>query len=231
MRAFRLSKPLSGPGHRNAPLGEKVGNLMQLSTRKISPRTHRGSHPALSAAVFATGLDWMALAHRDDVLCGLTFGHATPRQAVAALCRMLGTTGRTLSADVIDGDPESTPVIGDVIDRLCRFAAGESVEFSDVEIDDRHLATFGRRVVAACRRIPLGQTRTYGQLAAVCGSPGAARAVGQVMARNRYPLIVPCHRVLAAGGALGGFSAPQGLAMKRRLLAMESTTMCAPQSS
>ena len=65
-------------------------------------------------------------------------------------------------------------------------------------------------------------TRSYGEVAAAAGSPGAARAVGQVMAANRTPLIVPCHRVLAAGGKIGGFSAPQGLALKRRLLALES---------
>jgi len=105
---------------------------------------------------------------------------------------------------------------------LRRFADGEPVDFGRVLIDERHLAPFARRVVAACRRIPWGQTRSYGQLAAECGSPAAARAVGQVMARNRYPLVVPCHRVLASGGRLGGFSAPQGLRLKRRLLALES---------
>lgn len=172
--------------------------------------------------VFATDLDWMALAHRDDVICGLAFGHATPRGAVAALARVLGTPDHALAVDVLADGAEATPAIDGVVDRLRRFAAGERVEFADVRIDDRHWASFGRRVVAACRRIPRGQTRTYGQLASVSGSPGAARAVGQVMAKNRYPLVVPCHRVLAAGGGLGGFSAPQGLAMKRRLLAMEA---------
>ena len=99
------------------------------------------------------------------------------------------------------------------------------MDFSDVPLALDHLTPFGRRVVAACRRIPWGQTRSYGELAAECGSPGAARAVGSVMAKNRYPLIVPCHRVLAAGGELGGYSAPDGLKMKRRLLAMEGRTL------
>ncbi len=76
--------------------------------------------------------------------------------------------------------------------------------------------------MAACRRIPWGQTRSYAQLAAVAGRPGAARAVGSVMAKNRVPLVVPCHRVIASSGQLGGYSAPQGLSLKRRLLAMES---------
>jgi methylated-DNA-[protein]-cysteine S-methyltransferase len=243
MQAFWLSKLLFGPGHIHAPRGRKVGNVMQFTTRKSSPRTFRAGtretrfaasarpRRTLAAAVFATDLDWIALAHENDVIYGLTFGHATPRQAVAALGRVLNTTEHTLSVAQHADDAESTPEIGGIIDRLRRFAAGEHVACAELRIDEAHLTSFGRRVVAACRRIPRGQTRSYGQLAAVCGSPGAARAVGQVMAKNRYPLIVPCHRVLAAGGALGGFSAPQGLAMKRRLLMMECQTMCVPQSS
>ena len=79
-------------------------------------------------------------------------------------------------------------------------------------VDERHLTPIS--AAASCRpagEFPRGETRSYGELAAQCGSPGAARAVGQVMAKNRYPLVVPCHRVLAAGGRIGGFSAPQGL--------------------
>jgi methylated-DNA-[protein]-cysteine S-methyltransferase len=95
------------------------------------------------------------------------------------------------------------------------------VDFSYVPLALDHLTPFARQVVVACRRISWGLVSSYGELAARCGSPGAARAVGSVMAKNRYPLVVPCHRVLAAGGALGGYSAPDGLRMKRRLLAME----------
>jgi methylated-DNA-[protein]-cysteine S-methyltransferase len=173
------------------------------------------------AAAFETELGWMAIAERDEVLTGLVFGHASERQAMQALRKNLGCT--VASPSVVFLEIEEQPSsIADVVERLQVYAAGEDVEFSDVAVDERHLTDFGRRVVQACRRIPRGRTRSYGELAAACGSPGAARAVGQVMARNRYPLIVPCHRVLAAGGLLGGFSAPQGLAMKRRLLEMES---------
>ena len=243
MQAFGLSKRLFGPRNTDTPLGGKVGILMQLSTQKTSTRGFRakprqsksatvaGPQPAVTAAVFATDLDWMALAHCDDVVQGLTFGHATPRQAVAALSRVLNTPEHAIVVDVLNDAANSSRAVDDIVDRLRRYASGERVDFSDVRIDDRHLASFGRRVAAACRRIPRGQTRSYGQLAAVCGSPTAARAVGQVMAKNRYPLVVPCHRVLAAGGALGGFSAPQGLAMKRRLLAMERAKLGAPQLS
>jgi methylated-DNA-[protein]-cysteine S-methyltransferase len=167
--------------------------------------------------VFSTALGWLALAQHGETLQGLTFGHTSAGRAETALRRLLGR----------DHALERVPCESELADRLRRFAAGEPVDFRHVAVDDRHLAPFARRVVAACRRIPWGQSRTYGQLAAACGSPGAARAVGQVMARNRFPLVVPCHRVLAAGGGLGGFSAPQGLQMKRRLLALEGATSSA----
>ena len=114
--------------------------------------------------------------------------------------------------------------VRDVVARLRLFAEGEPVDFSNVPLALEHLSPFARRVVAACRRIGWGQVSTYGDLAAASGSPAAARAVGSVMARNCFPLIVPCHRVLGAGGTLGGYSAPDGLRMKRRLLAMEGVT-------
>jgi methylated-DNA-[protein]-cysteine S-methyltransferase len=110
----------------------------------------------------------------------------------------------------------------EVLDLVVRYAAGEPVDFADVPVALDHLTPFARRVVKHCRAIRRGQTRSYGDVAAAAGRPGAARAVGQVMAANRTPLVVPCHRVVAADGRLGGFSAPTGLAMKRRLLALEA---------
>ena len=80
---------------------------------------------------------------------------------------------------------------------------------------------FHQDVYAIVRNIPPGQTRSYGEVAALCGDRHAARAVGQAMARNPFPIIVPCHRVLAAGGKSGGFSARGGVTTKLRLLAIE----------
>jgi len=82
--------------------------------------------------------------------------------------------------------------------------------------------TFQRKVWEALRQIPAGRTKSYGQLAAALGRPGAARAVGSACGANPIPLLIPCHRVLAAGGGLGGFSG--GLHWKRQLLARESET-------
>ena len=165
----------------------------------------------------------MGLAWRGDLVAGLVFGHRTSEAARSALRHALERP-RPRHRVASGVSAVAVPTMEGLVDELSRFAAGEPVDLAQVQVDDSHLTPYARRVAAACRRIAWGETRTYGQLAAECGSPAAARAVGQVMATNRYPLIVPCHRVLAAGGSLGGFSAPQGLTMKRRLLAMEGAT-------
>jgi methylated-DNA-[protein]-cysteine S-methyltransferase len=174
-----------------------------------------------SIAALQTELNWMAVAWQEDMLVANVFGYPSRRLAELALAR-IPRMPQSFCRVAADGQVDDLPQwASTLIAKLKLFAAGEKVEFTDVPLSQDHLTTFGKRVVAACRRIPWGETRTYGELAAECGSPGAARAVGTVMAKNRYPLIVPCHRVLAAGGDLGGYSAPDGLAMKRRLLAME----------
>lgn len=183
----------------------------------LSPASkRRGAPDAASALVFATALGWIAFAVKNDAfkkeaVARLTFGSPTAHDALGRLA---------IPANVVKRP--SSPWLRDLVERLVAYADGEVDEFRDVPITDDHLTPFGRAVVTHCRSIGYGRTRAYGELAALAGRPGAARAVGQVMAGNTVPLIVPCHRVVAAGGLLGGFSAPQGLAMKRRLLALES---------
>lgn len=116
-------------------------------------------------------------------------------------------------------DPGWLPTLQE---RIIAYFSGENIDFSvDPPILLDHATTFSRRVLNACRAIPFGQTRTYSDLAKQVGSPGAARAVGGVMAANPVPLIVPCHRVLRTDGGLGGFSAPGGTAAKQRMLELE----------
>jgi methylated-DNA-[protein]-cysteine S-methyltransferase len=115
--------------------------------------------------------------------------------------------------------------VQDVIDRLGMLLRGEDVEFADVDLDFEAVPEFDQRVYAVARALPRGVTATYGELARRAGAPGAAQAVGQVMGNNRFPLVVPCHRVVAAGGGNGGFSAPGGVDTKLRLLALESVTL------
>jgi methylated-DNA-[protein]-cysteine S-methyltransferase len=95
------------------------------------------------------------------------------------------------------------------------------VRLDDLALDLRSCTPFQRQVLRIVQTIPPGQTWSYADVARAAGKPGAARAVGQVMARNPVPLFVPCHRVVASGGGLGGFSAPGGLNTKRELLELE----------
>jgi methylated-DNA-[protein]-cysteine S-methyltransferase len=107
-------------------------------------------------------------------------------------------------------------------ERLVRFYAGEHVSFADVELDWAEETAFGRALGEALVAVPRGEVVTYGELAALAGRPGAARAAGTFCAHNRLPVFVPCHRVVAAGG-LGGYGS-LGLDYKRRLLALEGVT-------
>jgi methylated-DNA-[protein]-cysteine S-methyltransferase len=162
--------------------------------------------------VFATRLGWFAIAWSDRGLAALTFGHQdreTARAALGGLATLRGTTG----------DDSLGPM--NLVLRLQASSDGHRDEFRDVPLDLSDLTDFQRRVSLACRAIPWGETVTYGQLAARVGSPRAARAVGGVMARNRLPIVIPCHRVLGTARRLGGYSAVGGLDMKRRLLNLE----------
>ncbi|MGE0514355.1 MAG: methylated-DNA--[protein]-cysteine S-methyltransferase [Hyphomicrobiaceae bacterium] len=111
--------------------------------------------------------------------------------------------------------------IAAVSEELMAYFAGQETSFADVEIDFGDRPQFHLDLYAEARRIPWGETVTYGDLARALGQPGAARAVGQAMGRNPVPIIMPCHRVLASGSALRGFSAPGGIATKQRLLELE----------
>ena len=109
--------------------------------------------------------------------------------------------------------------VPELVRRLRRYFAGRAVSFADVPVDLEYETPFLERCALALREVPRGEVVTYGELAALAGAPGAARAAGSFCARNRLGLFVPCHRVVAAGG-LGSYGS-HGLAYKRRLLALE----------
>jgi methylated-DNA-[protein]-cysteine S-methyltransferase len=156
----------------------------------------------------------MALVMRGETALRLSFAHRSAKAATAAL----NATGSDESpVEVIEAEEHW------LARRLAAYATGAEDKFNDVAIDlGPRVTTFVQRVTDRCRRIGWGKTSSYGQLAAAVGMPRAARAVGGVMARNPLAIIVPCHRVLASGGRLGGYSMGTGLPIKRRLLALES---------
>ncbi|MGH9190313.1 MAG: methylated-DNA--[protein]-cysteine S-methyltransferase [Acidimicrobiales bacterium] len=107
------------------------------------------------------------------------------------------------------------------VDGIVALLQGQATDLSFVVLDMRGVPPFQRRVLEALRTIPPGRTVSYGEMAALAGTPGGARAVGQAVRRNPFAIVVPCHRVLAAGGGLGGFSAGGGVVTKLRLLSIE----------
>jgi len=114
------------------------------------------------------------------------------------------------------------------IDGIIALLSGEKRDLTDIAIDDERQAEFNKRVYVIARRIPPGQTMTYGEIAERLGDKTLARAVGQAMGENPTPLIMPCHRVLAAGGKTGGFSASGGVVTKLRLLTIEGAEPSGP---
>jgi methylated-DNA-[protein]-cysteine S-methyltransferase len=107
------------------------------------------------------------------------------------------------------------------VDGIVSLLGGQPADLSSVTLDMEGVPDFDGQVYGLARTIPPGQTRTYGELATQLGSPGSAQAVGRALGRNPFAIVVPCHRVVAAGGMLGGFSARGGTSTKRRMLAIE----------
>jgi O-6-methylguanine DNA methyltransferase len=127
--------------------------------------------------------------------------------------------GRVVNHELPRAGESRRPARHPVVERVRAYFAGEPVSFDDVDLDFSWATPFQTGVADALRAIPYGETVTYGELAALAGHPNAQRAAGTFCARNRFPLFVPCHRVVAADG-LGSYGA-LGLEYKRRLLELE----------
>jgi methylated-DNA-[protein]-cysteine S-methyltransferase len=150
-----------------------------------------------------------------------TFRFETPLGPATLGWRDRVLTHLHLGDDRVAGDAEPPDWVLAIAQRVATHLAGRHDTFDDVALDLGACPAFHARVYRALRDVGPGQTVTYGELAVRVGSPRGARAVGQAVGANPWLLIVPCHRVLAAGGRLGGFSAPGGVATKQRLLALE----------
>ena len=181
--------------------------------------------------IFPSRLGWMAAIFRGEKLVRLRFGHPSAAAAQFGMRRFIAAFGRetpTASNDPKLGLISGMAKSGDesphskMVRCLQAYAAGRRDTLTDIPVDLGQLSDFQRHVFTACRGIPYGRTISYAELAARAGFPGAARAVGNCMAANPIPLVVPCHRVVRSDGRLGAYSAPGGTEMKRRLLEFES---------
>jgi methylated-DNA-[protein]-cysteine S-methyltransferase len=167
---------------------------------------HHLAYTLFRTSIGACGIAWGA-----HGVVALQLPEASESATVARLLRAHA------AASLQRPEPDQQRVIEDIVALL----AGQPRDLRYIRLDLRLVPPFHQRVFEVVRNIPPGSTRSYGEVAVLCGERHAARAVGQAMARNPCPIIVPCHRVLAAGGKSGGFSAPGGVTTKLRLLAIE----------
>ncbi len=153
--------------------------------------------------------------------CGIAWG---PRGVIGVQlpeARETATRARFIERFPEASEAAPPPAIARAIDAIIASLKGEASDLAALPLDMTGVPEFRRRAYEVVRAIPPGETLSYGEVAARCFSPGAARAVGQALRHNPFAIIVPCHRVLAAGGKLGGFSAEGGIGTKLRLLSLE----------
>ena len=185
----------------------------QRTTAAIARNSSRNSVPDLS--IFPTSLGWFGLLGSDARLVAVIAGHGSE----AEVRRAAGiAAAQALSAPDFD-ESHWNPELRHGLERYC---LGDRIDFDDVPLALPPGTDFQLRVLKAVRRVRYGKTISYGSLAEKAGYPRAARAVGSVMRSNRFPIIVPCHRVVAARDKPGGYTSPQGISLKLRLLAMEA---------
>ena len=168
-------------------------------------------NPPLSFTLFDTPVGACALVWGEHGLVGVLLPEASDAATRLRARRRFG------------GAQEATPPpeLQRVIERIRGLLSGGRDDLEDIALDLSAIPPFNRRVYEVARTIHPGSTRSYGEVAHALGEPHAARAVGQALGENPFPIIVPCHRVLAAGAKAGGFSAPGGTRTKLRLLEIE----------
>jgi methylated-DNA-[protein]-cysteine S-methyltransferase len=154
--------------------------------------------------------------------CGIAWGERGVLAVQLPGARDDDTRARLLERAPGAQPEPAPPDMARAIEAVTALLSGDTSDLSGITLDMDGVAPFQRRVYEAARGIPPGETLSYGELAARIGAPGSARAVGQAMGRNPFAPIVPCHRVLAAGGRMGGFSANGGVATKLRMLTIEA---------
>ncbi len=152
--------------------------------------------------------------------CGIAWSGAGLTRVQLPEATRAKTEARLGRGGTEPAEPLLSAFVQDAVDALTQYFAGLPVPLEALRLDESVVTEFNASIYRALRAVPRGTTVTYGDLAKHVGHPGAARAVGMAMGRNPWPVIVPCHRVLASGHKMGGFSAPGGTATKERLLGL-----------
>ncbi len=176
--------------------------------------------------LFETSIGPCGIAWDGDRVKAIQLPEATDRETLERLRLKAGELAHGVNAD-----SKAPPWVRALATAIARHVNGENQDFAEVPLDLDALPPFHRKVYEAARRVETARTVSYGELAALAGKPGGARAVGQAMRRNPFPIVVPCHRILAAGGKPGGFTSWNGLDTKARLLAAEGVALALPRST
>jgi methylated-DNA-[protein]-cysteine S-methyltransferase len=179
--------------------------------RAVNPAKVGAMNTTHGFTLFDTAIGRCGIAWSERGVARVTF----PEKSEAA------TRERLLRRLPLARETAPPPAIARAIEGMVALASGEKRDLADIALDMEGVPEFERRVYEAALRIPPGETLTYGDIAIRLGDRLLARDVGQALGRNPFPIIVPCHRVLAAGNRVGGFSAPGGAGTKLRLLAIE----------
>jgi methylated-DNA-[protein]-cysteine S-methyltransferase len=172
-------------------------------------------------AVLETVIGFMAIAWSEKGLIRLCLPERSREAVERRLFRHGGVSAST-------GQPGW---VVELIASIEAYAAGDDVDFSGVPVDLGGVDDFRLAIYDAARKLGFGETTTYGELAKRAGHSGLARETGAALGANPVPLVIPCHRILAAGGKIGGFSAPGGSATKEKMLAMEGVRIGPPPAA
>lgn len=176
-----------------------------------SRRTQKGQAPMTAYSLFDTPIGRCGVAWSEDGILGVQLPEKTIAQTRLRLLRHCP-----------EADEETPPrMIERAIDDIKALLAGEKKTLRAIQLDLGYVSELNARIYQTTRAIPPGMTKTYGEIARAIGKPDAARAVGQALGRNPFPIIVPCHRVIGADGRMVGFSANGGVITKMRMLEIE----------
>jgi methylated-DNA-[protein]-cysteine S-methyltransferase len=171
-----------------------------------------------SYTLFETAIGWAGLAWGENGLVAAHLPEAGPEAGRRSFLRRF--------PDAVEAPPPA--YVREAIDGIAELLAGRPADLTGVPIDMARVPEFNARVYEIARAIPPGETLTYGEIAVKLGDRLLARDVGAALGQNPWPIVVPCHRVTAAGGKLGGFSARGGVNTKVRLLAIEGAQVLQP---
>ncbi len=178
------------------------------------------SHPEpIQFCSFPTALGFMALAWKNKSIVATVLPEKSQATAEKNLLKKMNH--KIFAKEKIEKSISPTAKIKSLVKKIKKHLDGSPQDFSKLSLYTEHLPVFRKKIYSVAQKIPAGTTLSYGELAKLAKSDGAARAVGSAMANNPIPLIVPCHRILASKGKAGGFTATGGLKTKATLLSLE----------